>query len=299
VLNKMQRKESAIGAFSAPQRKGVHPRARLVHFPGVKKFIAALAVIASMGCANSLRASTINNYGNFIGPNVTYTGVTEVDTQLPPPDPANLFGPPTLSGDSLLFNPLNFVVSVAGGSSELQDGRLSMGISTTASPAGQITAFSLTEGGAYGLNGSASTFAREAFVINNLFITAINGVSVNPIVVTPTITFTHTGGATTVTTADSITFVGDGSLESGSWNATAAFNIAGALAANGFAGSRATGLQLSLDNQLSAQSQTGTLAFIDKKNFLVGPSVGVPEPATFGLALFGFALLGRARKSRA
>jgi hypothetical protein len=236
----------------------------------------------------------VNNYGNFTGPNLSYQGVTEVDNQIPPPTPPNLFGPPALSGDSLLFLPINFDISITGGASELQDGKLTL--SAAANPGKAIGSFSISEGGAYAVDdGSAATFASETLIINNLFITAVGGSSINPIVVTPTITFTHTGSAPFTTTSDSITFFGGAGLENGSWNAVATFDLAGALAAANLQGP-VTGLSLALDNQLAAQTDTGGSAFIDKKNFLLTPGPGVPEPATVGLVAFGALLSLRRRK---
>ncbi|HMB94611.1 MAG TPA: hypothetical protein VKK61_01090, partial [Tepidisphaeraceae bacterium] len=244
------------------------------------------------------QAAVINNYGNLVGPNLTYTGITEVDNQIPGPTPANLFGPPALLGDSLLFDPINFSVAVSGGDAELQDGRLSLSLSAN-SPSNGITSFSMSEGGGYAVNGgTTNTFASETLVVNNLFITAVGGVSINPIVVTPTITFTHTGLAITTTTSDSIKFFGGTGLENGAWTATVSFDLAAALAANGKTGT-VTGLTLALDNQLGAQSEVGSSAFIDKKNFLVGPGTGIPEPTTVSLGLIslGLGLIRRRRSS--
>jgi hypothetical protein len=240
-------------------------------------------------------------YGDFAGPDVTYKSVTEVPTQLPGPTPANLFGPPSVSGDSLLFNPINFGVAASGGSSELQDGRLSMNIVPTV-PGTAIKMISLIEGGGWTVdNGTAATIAEESLVINELFITSVNGVSVNPIVVPPTITYsdTNNGSAAVVKTPSSIEFQSAGGLSSGSWNGTANFDILGALQSAGLSGN-VTGLSLDLDNQLAANSEANSESLIDKKFFEVQvTNSSVPEPVTAsGLVLLSIgSLLRRPRKA--
>lgn len=243
-------------------------------------------------------------YGNFIGPDVTYTNVTESDTQLPGPTPPELFGPPSLAGDTLQFTPDAFSVSASGGSNEFQDGHLSMVISPN--PGAFLPTISITEGGAWAVGGgTAATTALESLVINDLFITSVNGTSVNPIAVAPTITYTYTndGSAGVVTTPDSIEFTSTSGFSTGAWDGTATFNLGAALTAAGFRGA-ATSLSLNLDNQLAVTSETNSDAFIDKKFFDIGaPGAGsppIPEPATtVGMAVAGFGLLMRRRSRRA
>jgi hypothetical protein len=256
--------------------------------------------IAGLLLSTAQAAPVTNNYGNFAGPNLTYTAVTEVDNQFPAPTPPTLFGAPSLSGDSLLFDPVNFDVSVISppNSSELQDGRLDIAKITANTG---ITTFAIAEGGAYAVDdGSSSTFASETLIINSLFITSVNGSSINPIVVTPNFSFAHTGAAVTSTSTSSnsasISFDGNGSLTNGSWSLTASFDLSAALAANGLQGT-VTGLQLALDNQLGAQAEDGGSALIDKKSFLVGPGTpSTPEPATLGLVGLGMMLATRRRR---
>jgi hypothetical protein len=232
--------------------------------------------------ANAAHGAVV--YGNFNATDVNYLNVTETPTQLPGPTPVELFGAPAVSGDSLLFTPSNFSVGVSGGSNEFQDGHLSFDIATTDSSYPKI--ISLTEGGGWAVGGgTTATTAMESLIINQLFITSVNGVSVNPIVVTPTITFTDTnnGSASVVKTSDSIEFESSAGFSTGSWNASASFNLSAALAADGMTGS-VTGLSMNLDNQLAVTSETNSDAFIDKKFFDVTTgSTPVPEPATAGL----------------
>jgi len=239
-------------------------------------------------------------YGNFVGPNITYQNVTETPTQLPGPSPTQLFGPPALSGDSLMFDPSIFVVSSSGGGIEFQDGHLTTGIVPTSSK-GTISVISITEGGGWTVGGgTTATTAMESLLINQLFITSVNGTPVTPIVVTPTITFTDTdsGTATVTKGLNTIQFNSSGSISTGTWNATASFNLPAALASAGDTGT-VTGLQLDLDNQLAAESETTSIAFIDKKFFNITTSgATVPEPATASAALIGIAGLLQRRSRR-
>ena len=226
------------------------------------------------------------NYGNLTGPDVTYTNVTETPTQLPGPSPTSLYGSPSLAGDTLQFSNTSFLSSASGGSFEFQDGKLTMGITPTASKF--ISLINITEGGGWAVGGTGAATAEETLIINELFITSVNGVSVNPIVVTPTVTFTNSAPeSATVTqtssgTSSSIEFASTSGFSSGSWDGDANFNVTAALATAGLTGN-VTGLTLTLDDQLDATSSTNSAAFIDKKFFDVTTTpTSVPEPASFG-----------------
>jgi len=239
-------------------------------------------------------------YGNFDGTDVDYLNVTETPTQLPGPSPTALFGAPTVSGNTLLFSPSAFDVGVSGGANEFQDGHLSTNILST--DTAYPKTLNILEGGGWGeVGGTAATEAMETLVVNQLTITSVNGVSINPIVVTPTITFTDTdsGNASVVTTSDSIEFLSTTGISTGSWDANASFNLAGALAAAKITGS-VTGLTLNLDNQLAVTSEANSDSFIDKKFFDIttGTSAPVPEPATGGIAALALARLATRRKAR-
>ena len=240
-------------------------------------------------------------YGTFVGPNMTYQNVTETPTELPAPTPTTLFGTPLLSGDSLMFTPAAFVTSASGGALNFEDSHLETTIVPT-SPKGTLTGMSITEGGGWAVGGgTAATTAEAALIVNQLFIMSVNGVSINPIVVTPVILFTDTstGSAAVTKTADSIEFNSSGGFSSGSWNATATFNISSALASAGLTGT-VTGVSLNLDNQLDVLSETNSDAFIDKKFFdITTTGTTVPEPATGTALLLGAAGLMTRRGKRA
>jgi hypothetical protein len=266
-----------------------------------------LGVIAVLAMASQARATTFNNYpGPFAGPGATYTNVVEGDSANPPPDPTRLFGTPNLSGDSLQFSQnnlpantgLNFRVDVGGTVPVLlKDGTLTMNVAATNQAVGNITNFSISEGGGYMVLGGTSATQVAASLqipfnaagyVGGLGITSLNGVALGTIIPVPyTETFAPGPGATGsfVANASGITFSGPGS---GTWNGVATFNLGAALAAAGKpANSRITGMTLSLNNVLSGTAQDGAIAFIDKKSFAVSSTVAVPEPSTVILGLMG------------
>src|SRR5262249_47578939 len=161
-------------------------------------------------------------------------------TQIPGPDPVSLFTPsaPSISGDTLTFSPVNFKISISGGAFELQDGRLSMNVMSVNPTSGNLTSLSLSEGGAWVVGGAVGNDAAASLVVNQLSITQINGVSVNPITVPLTLgsfTDTQTTGlpasVAALPTAGGITFssVGLGQTAGGSWNGVETFNVTAAL----------------------------------------------------------------------
>jgi hypothetical protein len=239
------------------------------------------------------------DYGTFTGPDVSYQNVTENPTQLPGPTPSELFGPPVLVGDTLDFHPTDFTVGASGGANEFQDGRLTTNISLISKSAPSVV--DIYEGGGWAVEpGTSKTTAQESLLVNELVINSVNGVTVNPIVVTPTITFTDTvdGTAAATKTSESINFASTGTYADGTWDVNASFNLPAALAAAGLKGT-VTGMTLDLNDQLNATSETDSSAFIDKKFADVTTSVSVPEPATASaIALTAIGLLGRRSKYR-
>jgi hypothetical protein len=264
-----------------------------------------LGVIAVLAMASQARATNFNNYpGPFVGPNVTYVNVTEGDSQNPPPDPTRLFGTPNLSGDALQFGQnnlpagtgLNFRVDVGGATPVLlKDGTLTMDLATNSQSAGNVTGFSISEGGGYSIvGGTVATQVAAALqvpfnaagYVGGLGISALNGIALaQPIPVNYTESFAQGTGSsgTFIATPSSIKFTGPGS---GTWSGIATFDIAGALAAAGKTGQRVTGLTLTLNNVLSGSAEANALASIDKKSFQINVTA-VPEPSTVILGLMG------------
>ena len=263
-----------------------------ISMSGLAALCAAVGALAPF--ANTTQAALVT-YGDFTGTSATYNGVAENDNAQPGPTPPFLFGVPTITGNTLAFSATDFAVSSTGVATDFEDGRLQFSEVPTL-PGESLGNITITEGGAFSfLNGSKATTAQETLISNALQITSVNGHSINPIIVTPTITFTDTitGKATASTSSDSITFKAGGGISSGSWNGTAVYDLNAALAADHITG-EVTGLSAVLDDQLADISKKNTTAFIDKKFFDVTTGSSVPEPTT-GLiaAIASFGLLGR------
>jgi len=267
-------------------------------FPKALRTLLALAV--TLALANV--ASANQSYGNLVGPNIMYLGITEVDSQLagPPPvnsTPAQLFGQPVLSppgSNTMGFPSLSFGLQTANGQFGLQDGKLTMDIVPT-TPQTFIHSLSFDEGGAWRVLGPQGGATAEATLLfNDLRITSLNGVPLpTAIIVNPAFSVnsvTQNGSAVVTPGTGDITFTSSGGNAVGTWNILANFDLDAALAANGKAGQRITGMSLSLDNQLFTQTtvtQGLTLAAIDKKNFFISAVTTVPEPSTILLGLMG------------
>ena len=82
--------------------------------PAARTF-AALAGLVVLALSFVAPASAANvNYGSFSGTHVQFSDVNETSV-----DPLALFGPPTVSGNSLDFNPLAFSAFSAGGGNDV------------------------------------------------------------------------------------------------------------------------------------------------------------------------------------
>ncbi len=243
------------------------------------RMVAVCAIGLCIALFTPLTArSDFITYGDFSGADVVFKTVTESTS---PGDtlPPNGFGAPVVSGNSLVFTPTAFsAYSENGGMPDLSDSHLTMTIAAVANKTIQSVTFS--ELGAYSLAGAAGTAATKAEVAlpGTLTITKINSAGAfNPITIPISAVFSPIGGSYKLP-ADA----GNGVQ----WTGQFKIDVTGALRADATVpeGALATEVVLSFDNSLLAQSETGTLAFIDKKSaqLIVDPEP-VPEPGTFVL----------------
>jgi hypothetical protein len=216
-------------------------------------------------------------YGNYSGSNVVYQQVTEASTT----DPSTaLFGAPSISADSLLFSPVNFGISTIGGSFDLMDGTLKTTVVATNNS--NIEKLRFDERGDYSLAGTG-TAGTNASVSAALFvrITNVDGGAITPVTVSTNFTFSPSDGTYNLIDDPGMTKIWQGGVE---------VDLNAILAEAGISG-KATKVDIELDNSLFAFSESGSLAYIKKKQ-AEGVSITaiVPEPSTF--VLFGIGALG-------
>ena len=230
------------------------------------------------------------NYGNFVGTTVTYVAVTEDSNS---GDTLPLFGPPTVSGNSLDFNPVGFSATASGaGGNDITDGNLTFMV--VAKPGYAINSLSLSEAGDTTLAGfgTNATFTKVTGT-GVLNVNEVDGVGIGALALPFSMTFTPSSGDYGLTTD-----FGGGPGGTIAWSGGIPFNLNAILAANSIpfvAG--ATKISINLDNTLTALSQAGTFSLIAKKDFGgLSVTVNVPEPTTVllgGLALAGLAVCRR------
>jgi hypothetical protein len=224
------------------------------------------------------------NYGSHMGNDVTYVNVTE-DSGADEPLP--LFGPPTVTGNSIDFNPLGFDATSGGVASDITDSNLVFMV--VAKPGMRIDSMTINEAGdttqagnvAPGSMGTSSAvFASGVLDIHEVDFQGINHISV-PF----SFTFSPSGGTYFLGTDG-----GGGPIYNTQWTGSVTLDIEAILIANGI-DQGATKISIDMDNTLVATSQLGTTATIAKKD-LGGFSVAVmtsrviPEPSAGMLAAF-------------
>jgi len=234
--------------------------------------LGAILCFATLFSNISVQAATIS-YPN-LGPlpsGISFTDISETSGT----DPGPLYGPPSAFTTGLDFDPQGFVAQAVGGTGDFTDGQLNF----TISGAGGINNISINEGGDYEVTslGTAQALVR-AFVYLSAAVTQVNGVNVAPINLTASqASFSDLSPPT----------------EANGWTLGTSLNVASQLGPN----QRATRIEVAIDNRLTALSQSGSMAFIAKKQFTV--SVGtVPEPGTLSLVVLALGLVGTAMARR-
>jgi hypothetical protein len=191
-------------------------------------------------------------------------------------DPVPLFGPPTPFVIGLDFDPTNFVSFASGGNSDVTDGQLNFGVSSTA---GAITDISLFEAGDYTLVG-AGTAATQALAgaIMRITVTEIDGAPVAPIALTP------------VNASVGFNLLANPGIVQ-PWSLGLTSSISSQLMSQGVPFRiGATRVEVVIDNSLVTMSETSSLAFIAKKDFRI---TLVPEPSSLLLLLLSLPLAMR------
>ena len=229
--------------------------------------VSLTAVIAALLLASPSAASII--YGDFAGNAVTYTDVTESSIT----DPVPLYGPPAVFGDILDFNPIAFGAFSEFGPPDITDGQLNFGIESEIG----LNSLTISESGDFslaGMGGAGTSVVANLLV--SIEVLEIAGVAIDPMMM-----------------GEASIFEQDLSMGSGGdfWSASVSFDF------SMFDGP-VTRVAVVIDNQLLADSEIDSIAFIAKKDFEIVPGV-VPEPMTAALLALGLGLLGAASRSRA
>jgi MYXO-CTERM domain-containing protein len=224
------------------------------------------------------------NYGDFNANNYIYRQVTESSIT----DPVPLFNAPTVSGDTLKFNPTFGSISSAGNpgfAQDTTDGQLNFGID--AKPGAFISQFSFNEAGDYSLVGLPTAFAQATVSCPvNVRVTEVNGVALGASILGQ-FSLTFTGGGI---------YIFPPTNTGGLWSGSGSFDVAAFLAANGIQGV-ATKVEIAIDNKLTTLASNGATAQINKK-LIDGVTIQV-TPAPASLALLGLGGLVAARRRRA
>ena len=248
--------------------------------------LALLAIFAPVANAASI------SYGNFgpVAPGISFLNVTESSGT----DAVPLYGAPDPYVTGLDFDPTSFVASAAGGGADITDGQLNFTVAGQQN--GQdivaIGGISLFEGGDYTLVGTGTAATQvQAGAILAIKVTEIDGSPVAPISLTPS-----NAGIGFNLAANS------GIVQP--WSLGVLVDVEAQLLSLGvpfIVG--ATKAEVVINNSLVAISEPGSVAFIAKKDFVIGvvPDLGtLPEPATLamaGVALCGIGAVSRRKRS--
>jgi PEP-CTERM motif len=247
---------------------------------------ATLSAVALFAYTTPAAAVAIN-YGDFAGATVNFLQVTEDSGT----DPTPLYGSPSVSGDTLDFNPVSFNAGATGaGGVDITDGTLTLMM--TSNPGHFIDKVKFDEAGDFTLAGFGGAGTFVSVTANfNIDIQEVDGVGIGAINIATPMVFTPSNGDFDLLND------GPGPAVNGTWSGMLMVDIQQALIDNNIPFvNGATKLSVTFDNTLVATSESGTQSFIGKKDVGgIGITV-IPEPASLGLLALGtLALMGRRR----
>ena len=274
------------------------------------RYFALLAGWIAWSLASSSQAVPIN-YGDFLASTVTYRMVTE-DTNSPG-DATPLFGTPTISGNSMDFNPIGFDSESSGAAgNDITRGELVFMVEANNKQVHAIQNLSIKELGDLTLSGNGtdatSVSVRMPTVIE---IVEVDGVAITPIELSmmssPPLPVLNPMFAVLPSNASSdgtfqlATDGGGQPIYATQWAGSLFVDLQDALLKSGMPFTRGvTKINVSFANVFASTSEDGTVARIAKKDVSgLTVTANIPEPASSGLALMALAAgLLAARRGR-
>jgi hypothetical protein len=265
-------------------------RARLVLLEAISKsssFLAGCALVSvlSLCLPQPAAMSAPINYGSHVGSTVNYIDVIEDTTTS---DPVPLFGAPIFSADSIDFNPVGFDAQAMGaGGNDVTGAKLTFTIE--AHPGKFLRNISFSEAGDTTLAGAGNdSTATSVTATGTITVTEANFASIASVAHPIALTFTPSGGGYGLGTDG-----GGGPIFFQQWAGSLLVDIHQIVP-------NATKVSIDITNTLTASSQAGTAATINKKDFGgISITVNIPEPASLVLVVLGmvsFAGTGRFRR---
>jgi hypothetical protein len=226
----------------------------LVIFPGL---------FAATGSADTI------NYGDFgpVPPGVRFTGVTESSGS----DAVPLYGAPTAFSSGLDFDPTSFGAFGNGGSKDITDGQLNLGVQgDTMGQLVAIKSIGFFEAGTYTLSGIGLATRVTLSEIMSVTVTQIDGVDVAPISFDP------------ATSSLTFNLVGNSQVNE-PWSSATTVNIEGRLTNMGVSFTAgATRVEVFIDDELLAESEANSVAGMKIQEFMIQATTnvvaGTPTP---------------------
>ncbi|QDT73041.1 PEP-CTERM sorting domain-containing protein [Lacipirellula limnantheis] len=263
-----------------------------------RRLFSASAAALALGLLAPFAQAASISYGNFgpVAPGISFLNVTESSGTDPvplygAPDPySSVVAPGPVYEAGLDFDPTSFVASAAGGGADITDGQLNFtivgqkdGLDVVA-----IKSIFLSEGGDYTLVGGGTAASQVlAGAIMAVKVTEIDGSPVTP--------FSLPAANSSV----GFNLAANGGIVQ-PWSLGVLVDLeAQLLSLNKSFIVGVTKAEVVINNSLIAISEPGSIAFIAKKDFVIGtaPKPGIlPEPGTLGM--MGLALCGIGAASR-
>lgn len=251
----------------------------------------ALSLVVLLALSSPVSAAFLQNYGTHNATDLMYQNVTESNGGA-----SALFGAPSYSGNSIMFNPQNFLAqAIPGNGFEIVDSTIETIL--MANPGKVLNNIQIEEGGDYTLGGGPGGYASAAVGASfRVTILEIDNNPAPPLLSIAAQNLQVTSGAGP--NGGEYYRPGDDGVAV-DWDGSVFIDLDAFLASKSILGN-VTKARLIWDNTLTAFADSISGAFIKKKDVNgVVVTTNIPEPTTCLLALMGLAPLGLLRRRRA